>query len=285
MTVVPEDPSASLVAVQAARAERAGEAPTRRSIARVFGTFQLMARYDLKARYAPTLFGLGWAVVQPLALLGAYLFGFALVMGSQGRGADRLDLVLYQMCGFFPWMSLAEGLSRAGASLSDNRALLRKVVFAGEVLPAVAVVNASLVELLGICGIVGVAVGSGRGSAWVLTVPLILALRLAFTLGLGWLASIAVAYVRDLGQALGLTFTVWLFLTPVFYPEASYPAALRWTLHLNPLWHVARAYRAAILEGRSPMPELGWLSCFSVLTLALGWLVFGRTIGDVKSTL
>ena len=97
-----------------------------------------LVRRDFKARYAQTIVGMGWAVLQPLALLLLYTFVFAVILNLKLRpGATQGSFALYLACGMFPFLALAEGIQRATTSLTENRSLLDKVRFPAEVLPAV----------------------------------------------------------------------------------------------------------------------------------------------------
>ena len=80
----------------------------------------------------------------------------------------------------------------------------------------------------------------------------LIALRVAITLGLAWVVSTLAIFVTDLSEVLSLLLTAWLFLTPIFYDAESVPGVLRGALVLNPLYHLVRAYRLVVIDGRNP---------------------------------
>jgi lipopolysaccharide transport system permease protein len=72
----------------------------------------------------------------------------------------------------------------------------------------------------------------------------------------------------------GFLLTLWFFLTPICYPEASLPAEAMWLLSKNPLFVLVRGYRDIFLEGHAPafgpLWKL-WLVSFAVFILGHAW--------------
>jgi lipopolysaccharide transport system permease protein len=243
-----------------------------------------MVRRDFKIRYAPTVLGLGWAVLQPLIFLVLYTLVFTVILKVRfhpeaGVGSS----VLYVVCGFLPYMALSEGIQRGSTSLTENSSLLHKVIFPAEVLPAVGVIGAAVTELIGLVLLVGLAGFFGvRPSVWLVFLPLIVLMRIAITLGFAWLVSVLNVFFSDLSQFLGLALMAWMFLTPIFYPVENIPDALIWLLHLNPLHHLTVAYRAVLLEMKSPLPTLLILTGWAVGISSLGVWFFRRTVERAK---
>ena len=98
--------------------------------------------------------------------------------------------------------------------------------------------------------------------------------RVLFTLGLCWFLAALGVYVRDLGQVSGFLLTLWFFLTPICYPEASLPQAALGLLSKNPMFVLVRGYRDILLEGAapafSPLWKL-WLLAAFVFLAGYAW--------------
>ena len=58
--------------------------------------------------------------------------------------------------------------------------------------------------------------------------------QVLFTLGFAWFLAALGVYLRDLGQMIGFLLTLWFFLTPICYPEASLPPEAAGILTKNP---------------------------------------------------
>jgi len=244
-----------------------------------------LVRREFKTRYGLTALGPIWSLVHPLMFLLLYTLVFPVIMRVRFRpGMSAFDSALYLVCGLLPYLAMVESIHRASTSLTENRSLLEKVVFPAEVLPAVPVVSAAVTEIIGLL-LIATLSGFRNLSPWILFLPLLVILRILFTLGLAWFVSVLNVFLRDLGQVLGLILTAWMFLTPIFYPLDLIPESLTWLLRVNFLHHLVSAYRAVVITGRSPANELPYLLVWTGVVLVLGLWFFQRTLGRAKDFL
>jgi ABC-2 type transport system permease protein/lipopolysaccharide transport system permease protein len=111
-----------------------------------------------------------------------------------------------------------------------------------------------------------------------LWLPVLLAVQIAFTLGVTLAASITIVYLRDLRYALPVILQFGLFATPVAYSLADVPEKLRpWMVGLNPLAAVIDGYRRTVLYGQAPHWELlGVAAATSAVVLFGGYALFKR---------
>jgi ABC-2 type transport system permease protein/lipopolysaccharide transport system permease protein len=109
-------------------------------------------------------------------------------------------------------------------------------------------------------------------------VPVILAVQVAYSLGITLVASVVVVYLRDLRHALPLILQMGLFVTPVAFPLGIVPANLqRAYVALNPLAAVIDGYRRTVLYGQPPaVGLLGVAAAASLVTLLGGYAIFKR---------
>jgi lipopolysaccharide transport system permease protein len=244
------------------------------------GTLRSFVRRDLKGRYASSMFGLSWAVLQPLALLGLYTFLFGSILEVRlGAEAGTSAFALYLFCGMLPWLAFSDGISRCCNVLIDHSSLIKKVVFPSELLPAYVVCSALALEVAALLAFLGVCCALGRPPGWTaLALFPLMGLQVLFTLGLGLALAALNVFLRDVGQVLGLVLTTWMFLTPIFYPPDRVPQKLAPLLAANPMHHLVQAYRSALLDGQ--LPEGGGLGFFALVafaSLALGGWFFRRS--------
>jgi lipopolysaccharide transport system permease protein len=243
-------------------------------------TIEAFVRRDIRSRYVTSVMGVSWAIIQPLALLMLYTFVFAYVLKIRlGGTPSTASFALYLFCGMLPWLAFAEGITRATSVILDQAHLIKKVVFPAEILPVYVVVSALVTEFVGLAVFL-VAVGLlHQGLGWsLLGLPVVVGLQLLFTLGLAWLLAGLNVFLRDVGQVLGLALTLWLFLTPIFYPPELIPAGFRWLLALNPMYYVVEAYRAVVLEQRLPGPaHVAALAAMALVAFVGGHWFFARS--------
>jgi ABC-type polysaccharide/polyol phosphate export permease len=245
-----------------------------------------LVRRDIQKRYATTMLGLGWTVLQPLALVAVYVvvFGFILRIGRADEPAHAF--VFFMLTGMLPYLSVADGIQRAASSLREDKALLDHADFPAEILVVAKVAGAAIAELAGLAllGIVAMLFGV-MPTPWAACLPALVLLRIVMTCGYAWIVSTLSIFVTDLAEVLSLLLTAWLFLTPIFYRVGDVPDALRWMVVLNPLHHAVEAYRAVLLDGRAPWPEAAALAASSLAAGGAGLWFFRKTIHRVRDFL
>lgn len=237
-----------------------------------------LVKRDFAGRYAGSVLGFVWSLVQPLWLLILFSFVFATVMKVSPVGARTESFAVFLFAGLAPWMALHEGVLRGTTAITDNAQLVKKLSFPGEVL-VLAVVLAALVHEAIALGIF-LAILAFLGELSPSTLPLLalaVPLQVALTLGIGLLAASVHVFFRDTSQALGLLFNAWFYLTPIVYPISLVPERFRPWIELNPLTPLVELYRQALLgPGLAPPPGTLRLALVAVVALILGLAAFRR---------
>lgn len=234
---------------------------------------------DLQSRYRGSVGGFLWAVAHPLALLLLYTFVFSWILEIRlGPEVGTPYFPVFLLAGLLPWQAVQEALSRSTGVLLEHPTLVKRTPFPTEILPAFVTLSALVAQLIGTALLILLLVALGRlPGASLALLPLLWGLQIVMTLGIGWgLASLNV-YLRDVGHLLGIGLTLWLFLTPIFYPPSLFPRAARFLLLVNPLAVLMDAYRAILLRGAWPDPALLLLlALFAAAFFSLGFWLFRR---------
>lgn len=236
-----------------------------------------MVRRDILGRYRGSFGGGFWAILNPLLLMLTYFFVFGVVLESRfPNDPSRAGFALYFLAGMLPWLAFSEAVGRAPGVLLEHRNFIKKLVFPVETLPVNLVAAGLVSEVFGVLlFLIGHAVARGFVPGTVVWLPVLLVPQILFTAGICWfLAALGILF-RDLGQINGFLLTLWFFLTPICYPEAS-PGWLRIApiLAKNPLYVLVRGYRSIFLEGHAPafhsLWKL-WLLAAAVFVLGHAW--------------
>ncbi len=254
------------------------------AIARRWYPLRALVLRELNRRFATTALGLGWTVIQPLVLIGVYLLVFGSILGSGSADGARHGFTFFMLSGMLPYLATSDGIQRSATSLREDRTLFDREAFPAEVVPASRVVAAMVTEAIALLLVIaiGALLGNLRLNGWLLFLPVLMLLRVIITCGIAWLVSVLTVFITDLGEALPLLLTAWLFLTPIFYRVDQVPNGLRWLLAINPLHHVVQGYRAVMLEDRAPLPELAWLIGWCVLVGGGGLWFYRAAIHRAK---
>lgn len=234
---------------------------------------------DLQARYRGSIGGGAWSVIQPLILLVLFNFVFAEILKVRlGPEVGTASFPLFLFCGILPWQALQESLMRSTSTLLEHSSLIKRTVFPVEVLPATLAASGIVTQMVGTAILVGALLVTGHGlSGAVTALPALIALQFLLMVGLGWILASLNVFIRDIGQVLGLILTLWLFLTPIFYPPSIYPPRLAFLVALNPLALLVEGYRDILLRGAiPPMTTFAGLGLAGAAAFVLGRWIFGR---------
>ena len=92
------------------------------------------------------------------------------------------------------------------------------------------------------------------------------------------LLAAAMVFFRDTQFLWGVVSMLWMYATPIFYPESIIPERFMLIYKMNPLYHIIRFIRTILINGVSPEPKAYVLALIaSVVPLIIGITVFKRT--------
>jgi ABC-type polysaccharide/polyol phosphate export permease len=237
-----------------------------------------LVRRDFQGRYAGSVLGFAWSLLQPLWLLVLFTFVFSTVMKVTPVGTRTGHFSIFLFGGLLPWTALNEGVLRAATSITDNASLVKKLRFPAEILVVAVVLAALLQEAIAVVIFISALVWVGEFSWGGLPLLLVaVPLQIGLTLGLGLLMASLHVFFRDTAQIVGMVFNVWFYLTPIVYPLALVPVRYRPWLELNPLTALVGLYRQAFLGGRVEyVPGLLSMALAVAVLTSLGFWLFGR---------
>jgi lipopolysaccharide transport system permease protein len=238
---------------------------------------------DVRVRYKQTVFGVLWALLQPIGLMVI----FSLFLGRFAHVPSAgVPYPLMVLAGLLPWQLFAKALNDASTSIVASERLITKVYFPRVIVPAAAVGAALPDFLIGFVVLLALLPYYHVGfSAQLLLAPvfILLAVITAFAVAL-WLSALNVQY-RDVGHVLGFLTQAWLFVTPVVYPLAVVPHRLRQLYALNPMVGVIEGFRRAVVASQPESERLLYVSVGAAVIVLIGGLVYfhrmEQTFADV----
>ena len=164
-------------------------------------------------------------------------------------------------------------------SITGNAALLKKT-YVPKYIFTLSKVGSSLVNLLFSLGaLLLVMLFTQADFSWnLLFFPVIILQVFIFSLGLGlWLAAITV-FFRDIQYLWGVFVSMWMYLTPLFYPVSIIPEEYQ-TLYktANPMYWYIEQFRDVVLYAKFPeSSSIVVGSLVSVGVLILGAWYFNK---------
>ena len=215
-----------------------------------------------------------WSFLNPLLTMTVQYFVFSTIFKS-----DIPNYAVYLLVGIVTFNFFSEACGMSLTSIIGNSGLITKVYVPKYIYPLTRVMSSvvnlviSLIPLL----LVSLVTGLQMHRAVILALYFLLCVVI-FSLGLGLLLSSAMVFFRDAQFLWNVLNMIWMYATPIFYPESILPEKFRIILKLNPLYHFLKNTRLCILDGISPEPAV-YIQCLLMAlgALLVGALVFRRT--------
>jgi lipopolysaccharide transport system permease protein len=234
---------------------------------------------DIKVRYAQSVLGIGWAIIQPLFSMVI----FTIVFGRLARiDSDGAPYAIFSYTALVPWTYFSVAVADSTASLVNAAGMLSKVYFPRLVIPLTPLLAKLLDFAIAMVVLGGMMVWfQVQPTVWVLFVPLLVVMMMGAAFGTGmWLTALNVQY-RDVRYAVGLLVQLWMYASPVVYPASLVPESLRLLYGLNPMAGVIEGFRAALL-GTVAMPwDLIGVGAGTTVVLLVSGAYYFRRMEDV----
>lgn len=206
---------------------------------------------DIKTRYAQSVLGVGWAIIQPVfsMIVFTIIFGRLANVNSEG-----VPYAIFSYTALVPWTFFSSSLSSASDSLISSKNLITKVYFPRLVIPISPVLGKmvdfgiSFLILLGLMFWYKITPTMGA-----LMIPAFILLMMLTAAGVGmWLTALSIQY-RDIRYGSNFFIQLLMYASPVIYATSTIPEKYQILYALNPMVGVIEGFRAALL-GTRPMP-------------------------------
>lgn len=262
------DPAEPLYVVEPPRAWRL---PDLQEVWRYRDLFLVLCWRELKLRYRQTALGVIWVILQPLlsSLLLAVIFSRVIGVKS------TIPYVLVVFTGMVMWQLFGSGVQRASSSVVMDANLISKVYFPRMIVP-LSGIGAALVDFFVSLGVLVVLLAGYRiVPTWrVVTFPAFVVLATAAAIGVSlWMSALNVRY-RDFMFAAPFLLQVWMYASPVVYPESVVPERWRVFYELNPAVGFIEGTRWSFFGGEFPMRAVTVSALISVALIVTGAIMF-----------
>lgn len=233
---------------------------------------QLVSR-DFKTKYKRSALGMAWSFLNPLLTMSVQYVVFSTLFQS-----DIPNYPVYLLSGIVFFNFFNEAVSMGMTSITGNASLIKKVYMPKYIYPVSRILSSLVNFALAIIPLLLVMLITGTAftPALLLLIFDMLCL-LGFVTGMSLLLTTAMTFFQDTQFLWGVVSMMWMYLTPLFYPESIIPAQFLTVYHMNPMYQYITFARICIIDGVSPEP-MAYLWCIlsSVVVLGLGILTFKR---------
>lgn len=203
---------------------------------------------EFHERYLGSYLGLAWAFIQPLITIAVLYTVFTLGFRSLPVSGD-VPFFLWLTCGLVPWFFIAEGLAAGTNAILAKDFMIKNVSFRASLLPLSSILASLMIHvpfliiLLLFFLFSGIGVGLHSLQVVYYTFSAVILL-----LGVSWITSSLMVFIRDTSQAVGVAIQMGMWVTPIFWDATIVPAKYSLLYQLNPAYYIIRGYRDCFID-------------------------------------
>jgi lipopolysaccharide transport system permease protein len=233
----------------------------------------LLIQRDIKIKYAYTMVGVAWAVINPLFTLLILTFVFGTVAKIQVPGVPH---AIFTLSGLLAWNYISTVMQEGGNSIVGAQNMISKIYFPRIIIPLTKVLGGlidfivTFVFLLILLPFYGFIPSSNIVYFPIFTLLIILT---GSSIAI-WLSALTIRF-RDFQYVTPFIVRVGMYLTPIAYPASLVPEKFKTIFSLNPLVGVIEGTRWCFIGGDFPLQELIF-SVMTVLFLMFSGVLFFR---------
>lgn len=234
---------------------------------------QLVSR-DFKTKYKRSILGILWSFLNPLLTMVVQYAIFSTIFKQNIENFPAYLIIGVVFFNFF-----IESSTMGLTSIVENSQLITKVYIPKYIFPISRVLSACVNMLLSFVPMFAIIYLTGTPiRPALLLLPFPIMCIILFSLGISLFLSASMVFFRDMQFIWSVVSMLWMYITPIFYPESIIPSQLKFVLNINPLYHFIRFSRMVMLDGISPDPQ-AYFICFicTVVPLVIGAALFKKT--------
>ena len=243
---------------------------------------------DLRVRYAQSVLGYVWTILDPLLMSLIYYVVFTFII-RRGGSPGHEPYFLFLLTGLLPWYWFSGAVAESSRTLIQAAKLVRSTSLPREIWVARVVVSKCIeylwsLPVLVIFTLFYVIRGHTHLNGWLVLFPLGIILQFVFLIGLGLILAPVTALVTDMQRVIRILLRMLLYATPVIYASNLVPHPYDKITWLNPMTGVLEMMRAGFFShDRFPIQwgAIGVGLAVTVVTLFVGFAVFARLERDV----
>lgn len=234
----------------------------------------LLSARDLRVRYATSMLGYLWSVLDPLVMSAIYWFVFTVVFK---RTVGEEPYIVFLLTALLPWVWFNTSVSDFTRAFRKDSRLVRSTAIPRSIWVNRIVLSKGIEFLFSLPVLALFAITAGAPVGWgLLWFPLAVVMQTVLLVGLGLLVAPLCVLYSDLERTTALILRALFYATPIIYGVADLPAPFDVIGAFNPLAGIFTLYRAGFFPDQwSTEPVvIGIVMSFGIL--ALGIFVFRR---------
>lgn len=229
---------------------------------------------DLKVKYRRSFLGFLWSILNPLLMALVLNIVFAKLFRFQVE-----YFATYYLIGALIFNFVVECTSGSMMSVIGAAPLIKKVYIPKYIFPLQKCAFAFINMLFGSVAVVVVMLIQGVTFHWTIIlffIPMLYAFVFAY--GFGLILAAFTVFFRDIEHLYSVWCTIWMYLTPVIYPEELLVSnGLSVVMKLNPMYYFVHSLRNIVMYGALPtISDNVMCLAFSLIFITAGLYIFKK---------
>jgi lipopolysaccharide transport system permease protein len=230
----------------------------------------ILAKRDLKIKYAQTFIGISWTLVYPITSLIIFTTFFHFIL----RINATYPYPLFVLSGVLNWGIFSYIFNQAAPSLLNHSDIVKKTQFPKIIIPLSKCIIALVEFAVSFIVFILLLIIFKTNFSWLwFAFPLALIPVLLFAIGISLILSAVTVKKRDLFHIIPFIVNFSIWFTPVFYPVNILPAKFHSFLYINPITSSIHLFRYIFFnETFNPFFYIGLV--LAILFFVAGILAF-----------
>lgn len=201
---------------------------------------------DFRRRYLGTLLGSCWALFSPLMTI--LLIYFVMTYGLKVSNSGDTPFIDWLIAGMLAWLYCLETISSGVMAITESSHLVTKIRFPLWILPLVKILSPLAIHaILMLVFLVYLAFTSDFSITWV-QVFYYMFCAMMLCLGIVYITSAAMVFVRDVGNFIGILMQIMFWATPIFWNSSMLAGSSFRIILYNPFNYVVSGYRMCLFD-------------------------------------
>ncbi len=234
----------------------------------------ILSARDLRVRYATSVLGYLWSVLDPLLMSLIYWFIFTQVFQ---RGVGEQPYIVFLIVALLPWVWFNTSVGDFTRAFRKDSRLVRSTAIPRTIWVTRVILSKGIEFLFSIPVLVLFAVFAGATVGWQLVwFPVAMLLQTILLLGIGLLIAPLCVLYSDLERTTALILRLLFYASPIIYAVSDLPEPFDAIAAFNPLAGIFTLYRVGFFPGQWDTAPIVISVAMCLVILALGIWVFRR---------
>lgn len=236
---------------------------------------------DIKLKYRRSYLGIVWTLIEPLLTMIVLTMVFSAFLGRNGV-ADNLPFPMYILAGRLLYSFFSGATKGAMKSIRSNAAMIKKVYVPKYMYPLASILSNFVIFLISLIVLLGVSVVLRVAPNWWMLLAIVPIFQLLLIcIGIGLILSTLAVFFRDLEYLWGVALMLIMYTCAIFYEaDRLYKSGYGLMLDVNPIYGVIRNFRYCMSGAGFHIPSLIYCTCFGVISIVIGAILFYRKQDD-----